>query len=275
MSTSAIDRALAAEAMTMVSPGVYRIFHSDDHIDLIRGAVLALPDAVASHQSAAHLLAFPQLPRLVPTVTVASHTTHRFPGVTVRRSDDLHRSHLTAVDRVRVTNIPRTVFDLAGIQRSKEFAAMAEALIIAGLMKEAHLEQMVIGLARRGKPGSRTARDFLELRAGGDPGATTLERKGRAILAAAGLPAPIPQYPIPWSPGKRFDDAYPEAKVALEWDSRAWHLQRDAMASDRRRDRQAALHGWVLLRYTWQEITEKPSEIIETVTMLLRESEAV
>lgn len=275
MSSGAVDWAVNAEELTLVSPGVYRVFHSDDHADLIRGALLALPDPVASHQSAAHLLAFPQLPRLVPTVTVASHTTHKFPGVMVRRSDDLQESHLTTVDGIRVTNIPTTVFALAGILPRKEFVSITEALIIAGRMKERHFERVVNELARRGKPGSRTARDFLEMRAGGDPGATTLERKGRGILTSAGLPAPIPQYPIPWSPKRRFDDAYPEAKVALEWDSRAWHLQSAAMESDRRRDREAALHGWIVLRYTWKDITKRPAEIVATVASLLRERRAV
>lgn len=275
MSSGAVDWAVSTEELTLVSPGVYRVFRSDDHVDLIRGAVLALPDAVASHQSAAHLLAFPQLPKLVPTVTVASHTTHKFPCVMVRRSDDLQKSHLTSVDGVRVTNIPRTAFDLTSILRRKESEAITEGLIIAGRMKESHFEKIVNELARRGKPGSRNAQDFLEMRAGGDPGATTLERKGRAILASAGLPAPIPQYPIPWSQKKRFDDAYPEARVALEWDSRAWHLQSAAMESDRRRDREAALHGWIVLRYTWEDITKRPAEIVSTVRTLLKERRAV
>ncbi len=275
MSSGAVDWAVSNEELTLVSPGVYRVFHSDDHVDLIKGAVLTLPDAVASHQSAAHLLAFPQLPKLVPTVTVASHTTHKFPGVMVRRSDDLQKSHLTSVDGVRVTNIPRTAFDLTSILRHKESEAITEGLIIAGRMKESHFERIVNELARRGKPGSRNAQHFLEMRAGGDPGATTLERKGRATLASAGLPAPIPQYPIPWSPKKRFDDAYPEARVALEWDSRAWHLQSAAMESDRRRDREAVLHGWIVLRYTWKDITKRPTEIVSTVRTLLRERRAV
>jgi very-short-patch-repair endonuclease len=43
------------------------------------------------------------------------------------------------------------------------------------------------------------------------------------------------------------------------------------MAEDRRRDREAAAHGWVLLRYTWDDVTERPHEIAETVRGLLTE----
>lgn len=62
MSSSAIDRAIRSESLTLVSPGVYRVYESSDHVDLMKGAQLALPGAVVSHQSAAHLLDFPQTP---------------------------------------------------------------------------------------------------------------------------------------------------------------------------------------------------------------------
>ncbi|MGH3649464.1 MAG: endonuclease domain-containing protein, partial [Acidimicrobiia bacterium] len=240
----------------------------------IRGALLALPGAVASHHSAAHLLDFPRLPKLKPTVLVASHTTHKFTGVTVRRCEDLDRSHLTIVERVRVTNVVRTAFDLAGALEFNEFDAMAEALILAGRMELRHLERMTNQLARRGKPGSRSARDFIAIRSGTDSRATILERKGHAALVAAGLPSPIAQFPIPWDPGRRFDDAYPDAMLAIEWDSRAWHEQRAAMRADRKRDREAALHGWFVARFTWQDVTENPADVGATVAALLNDRRA-
>jgi hypothetical protein len=271
LSDSAIDRRVSEGGLILVSQGVYRVFASDDHIDLLRGAVLTLPDAVVSHQSAAHLLYFPILPVLEPTVVVATHTTHRFPGVTVRRCDDLTSRHLTTVDQLRVTNVPRTTFDLAGILDEGEFDSIAEALLISGRLKMRHLAAIADELCRRGKPGSRMVKEFIGSRLGTDPRATALERKGRAILTNAGLPAPMPQFPIPWDPNKRFDDAYPDARLAIEWDSRAWHEQRAAMAADRRRDRTAALHGWFVSRFTWDEVTEKPEEVASTVASLLRD----
>jgi hypothetical protein len=269
LSTSAVDRRIESGDLTVIVPSLYQVFRSDDHSDLIRGAQLALPGAVASHQSAAVLLSFPVLPRLEPTVTVPSHTTHRFPGVTVRRCADMRASHLTTVDGIRVTNIARTVFDLAGILAFDEFERITEALLLARRLEMGHFELMIEALARRGKPGSRTARDFVTLRSGGDPRSTRLERLGRSVLVSAGLPTPIAQYPIPWGSSRRFDDAYPESKLAIEWDSRSWHSQRSAMRSDRRRDREAALHGWILIRFTWQDVTERPDEVSSTVRTLL------
>jgi very-short-patch-repair endonuclease len=43
------------------------------------------------------------------------------------------------------------------------------------------------------------------------------------------------------------------------------------MTSDRRRDREAAAHGWVLLRFTWDDILDRPYEIVSSVKNLLRD----
>ncbi len=192
----------------------------------------------------------------------------------VRRNDDIKPSHTTRVDKVRITNVARTAFDLASVLEFVEFEAIAEALILDGRMHEQNFERITGELARRGKPGSRAAKDYLAMRSGIFPGSTVLERGGRRLLAAADLPPPIAQFPIPWANGRRFDDAYPIARLAIEWDSRAWHLQRAAMESDRRRDRIAATHGWLVVRFTWLDIRERPGEIVSTIAKLLAERTA-
>ena len=251
-----IDSMLRSGALRRASLGVYEAIPPRDDADLVRGAILALPNAVASHQSAAHILELPTLPNLVPTVSVPSHTTHEFPGVTVRRCDDIETFHLRRVDGIVVTSVARTLFDLAGILAFDEFDGIAEAALIGGRMRMKQFDRLVGDLARRGKRGSRAAKDFVALRAGSDPRATVLERKGREVLARSALPAPLAQYQIPWDKRRRFDDAYPESQLAIEWDSRAWHQQRRAMSLDRRRDREAALHGWRIVRFTWEDVTE-------------------
>jgi len=270
MPSTTIDRRVCEGELTPVVPGVYLVFPPRDDTDLLRGAVLALPDAVVSHQSAAHLHQFPRLPERRPTVVVPSHTTHRFPDVAVRRCSDLIAAEITDVNGLPVTDVPRTLFDLSRLLRFREFDAIGESLVIAEMMNLDQFDETTERLARRGKGGSRYARLFLEIRSGHDSNATVLERKGRAVLSGGGLPGPESQHPIPWAPTRRFDDAYPTAQIAIEWDSRAWHQQRAAMAADRRRDRDAAAHGWVVLRFTWDDITETPQDIVSSVRDLLR-----
>lgn len=270
LSKSGIDRLIRIGDVTHVTEGIYQVFKPGNHLDLMRGAILALPDATVSHESAAHLLELPYLPELVPTVTVASHTTHRFPGVFVRRNDDITKSHLTEVKGLVVTNVARTVFDLAAIHKYREFVRVAEAAILAGRMHLSDINALLTELARRGKPGVQAVRDFVESRSGVEDG-TVLERKGRKVLSDGNLPTPKAEFPIPWDPRRRFDDAYPDARLALEWDSRGWHAQQDAMTDDRRRDREAAAHGWLVVRFTWNDVTRHPVEVISTVSRLLEQ----
>ena len=275
ISASAIDRRVNAGDLRLVAHGIYVVIPSADPVDLIRGATLALPSAVVSHQSAAHLLRFPKLPILKPTVVVPSHTTHRFPGVMVRRCDDLIPSDTVQIDGLAVTNTVRTFFDLGRLIDFKEYDSIGEALVIAGRMELDTFERTLERLGRRGKPGPRAAKDFLEIRwSTSDRRSTILERKGRAILSSGGFPPPIVQFPIPWEDRRRFDAAYPHAALAIEWDSRTWHEQRKAMAAARRRDRLASMHGWTVLRFTWEDVTERPQEIIAAVSTLLNDRQA-
>ncbi len=271
VSERAIARRVKSGALTVAGSAVYQVIPSTDHIDLLRGAVMALPDpVVVSHESAAHLLRFPCLPVLEPTVTVVSRTTHTFRGVTVRRTDDIAKGDVIAIEGLPVTSIVRTVYDLAGVLTFKRFDAIAEGLVIDGRLTLREVERAIARLGRRGKRGTVAMRTFAEARsAGSDPNATVLERRGRSALARAGLPAPVPQYPIPWAAGRRFDDAYPDVALAIEWDSRAWHSQQKAIGADRRRDRDAAVHGWLVVRFTWQDVTDDPDRVATTVGALL------
>lgn len=268
---SAIDRRIRRGDFDPVASGVYRIFDSDDHIDLIRGAILTLPDAIASHQSAAHLLTFPTLPQLVPTVTVHSRTTHLFPPVTVRRCADLEVSQATSVRGIRTTNVLRTVFDLAGILEFDEIDRIVESLVIAKRLRISQLEKLILLLARRGKRGTSNARRLVLVRGSGnevDP--TVLERQGRQVLSERGIAEPVAQYPLPWDPTRRFDDAYPEHRAAIEWDSRSWHSRLEEMRRDRGRDREAAAHGWIVIRITWDDLVETPDEVAASLRAALQ-----
>ncbi|MGD2043970.1 MAG: hypothetical protein PVJ28_10000, partial [Acidimicrobiia bacterium] len=200
-------------------------------------------------------------------------TTHTFQGVTVRRADDLRPEHLVTASGIRCTSGARTLFDLAGILKYRQFAPIAEAAITAGRVKHGHLERVAVEVSRRGKRGSKAIADFLEWSSRGS--GTALERRGRSILAQASLPEPHPEYPIPWRPGRRFDDAYPDHRFAIEWDSRRWHERRAAMQSDRDRDRDAILHGWVVIRFTWDDVTKEPTKIVASVAQVLSDRDPI
>ena len=244
----------------------YRLFDMPKPLDRVRSAVAVLPAAVASHEAAAELHELPRVRRGIAVVTVHTRTTHDFPGVQVRRAHDLIEDHVATIAGIPVTTIERTVVDLARLLSESHVTDIVEDLLSASRLRPFELREVVRVVARRGRPGSTALHNIVDEYVDGEPmRGSALERRGRVLLAGAGLPAPIPEFPVPWSRSRRFDDAYPDHRVAIEWDSRRWHMRRDAFDADRHRDNEAHRHGWHLYRFTWRDVTVRPRYVIDTV----------
>jgi very-short-patch-repair endonuclease len=71
----------------------------------------------------------------------------------------------------------------------------------------------------------------------------------------AGITGFIPQYVIR-APGyfARVDLANPLLRIAIEADSFAHHGTRESLRRDCRRYTSLAANGWLLLRYTWEDV---------------------
>jgi Protein of unknown function (DUF559) len=247
----------------------YRLFDMNDPMDRLRAAVAALPDAIVSHESAAELHGIPRVPRGRAVVSTHSQTTHFFPGVVVRRTHDLDTDDVVVVSELPTTTAPRTIIDLAAVVSPPHLEAIVDESIAAGTVAIEELVAVRDRVTRRGKPGMKALGGVLDHRAPGPARGTGLERKGAALLIDAGLPEPEYEYPIPWEEGRRFDAAYPDQRLAIEWDSIRWHTQLDAFQRDRERDRAAQLHGWRVLRFTWYDVSERPEHVVATVRAAL------
>jgi len=252
-------------AWTQARSGVYRLFESDSPAQLARAAVAALPGAVVSHSSAVELHDLERAPRTPPTVSVHSRTTHVFPGVVVRRCHDLAGWHVTTIRSTSVTTVARTLVDLARDLSPRHVGSILDSAVASRKTTIEETEAVLRSVARRGKPGIRTMRAVLEDRLGEPPHASVLERRGQRLLRSAGIRGFRIEYPIPWATNRRFDIAFPDEQVAVEWDSRRWHTRLDSFDEDRRRDRECAIHGWTILRFTWNDIRDRSDEISAAV----------
>ncbi len=252
----------------------YQIIDMPGAMNLVRAAVATLPNAVASHDTAAELHDLPKLRRGVASVLVHSRTTHEFPGVDVHRCHDLLHDHIVEIDGIPATTVPRTIVDLSRFLTIRHLSAVLGSAIAEKRVVLSDIQKVVDQVARRGKPGIRKIRWILEEREVGPRSGTPLERIGAEVLRRGGLAEPRFEYPIPWSPDRRFDAAYPIARLAIEWDSRRWHELAEAFASDRERDRQALLHGWRVVRFTWFDVTRTPDEVVSTVRRLLEQADS-
>lgn len=61
------------------------------------------------------------------------------------------------------------------------------------------------------------------------------------------------------------DFAHVGLRIAIEVDGRAHHTGRAAFERDRERQNILILQGWMVLRFTWEQITERPHEVIAAV----------
>ncbi|MEX2279581.1 MAG: hypothetical protein WEA76_05775 [Acidimicrobiia bacterium] len=257
-----------------IGRGAYRLFPIRDHRDSLLTAITVLERAVVSHESAAEIHDIPRLPKGRSVVTVHSRTTHqfKFEEVLAHRSHDIDESHIVRVGLVPVTTVERTVIDIAAGRHPKHIGAIVDDLVSRGALDFSLMADIAQSVARKGKPGTVTMRTVIEARGGEMRPQSELERRARDLIATAGLPMPIHEYPIPWALGRRFDDAYPEQRLAIEWDSRRYHGQLEAFEADRLRDRTAALHGWRVIRFTWQDVEQRPAMVVESIRLLLAQA---
>lgn len=276
LSSNQIQHRRGSGLIAPINKYSYRVLEPRDRLDLVRGAVVALPNAVVSHESAAALRQFPTAPSCRPTVTVHSRTTHLFPGVTVRRCTDLAASDVSSVHGVPTTLTERTLVDLAPLVSARFFDRMAQDLIIAKWLSMDRLVEVINRVARRGKPGSALLREWLDMRVNGAVvGQSELERVGRELLGDSDLPPFTSEYSIPWDEQKAFDDAAPKYRLAIEWDSRHWHASVESMEADRQRDREANAHGWMVLRFTWTDVTNRPETVVQQIKDVIARIESL
>jgi predicted transcriptional regulator of viral defense system len=273
MKPSAVTWKVRTGSWHPVTRSTYRLISMSDPMSRTRAAIAALPAAVVSHETAATILSIPYVKRGLATVTVHSQTTHSFPDVVVHRSHDLTPNHFDTIDGLPVTTIPRTIVDLASRLHPRHFSVVLDEVIAARKSTIEDVEEVASEVMRRGKPGSAILRAAIEERWSlPASNASRLEILGLEVLAEAGLPEPETEFPVPWNPNWRFDAAYPEQRLAIEWDSRRWHTQVEAFRKDRTRDRLATLNKWRLVRFTWEDVTEHPGEVVRTIKTLLDSS---
>lgn len=247
----------------------YRVAPVTGHIELCRAAVAALPSPVVSHETAAELHKFPDIRRGLSVVTVHTRTTHDFEGLVVHRAHDIRPEDVVQIAELPVTSPARTVIDLAARISDDRLTRLADDLIARRVIRMTDLEEVAAHTCRRGRPGSAAIGEYLMQRLKSPAIGSELERRGRALLALVGPEPFVSEFSIPWAPWRRFDDAYVDHRLAIEWDSRSFHLRMDAFQTDRERDRDAVVNEWRILRFTWSDVTERRHEVISTVRAAL------
>jgi hypothetical protein len=121
--------------------------------------------------------------------------------------------------------------------------------------------------------GSGILRSLLDERFGTTIPDSWFGRLVADLLVDGGLPGPVVEYDVRGRGGRwiaRVDLAYPDARVAIELDSKRHHLHEAAFEADRPRQNALELAGWTVLRFTWAFYSHHPMRLCAEVDTALR-----
>jgi hypothetical protein len=236
-------------------PGVYRIAGAPTswrgEVLVVCGAARGL--AAASHRTAAELWDLPG--RSTDFVEVTCHRMHRsFVGdVVVHESKLLRPEDVETIDGIPVTTIEQTLLGVAAVTGSTIAEMALDRALHRKLTTRERLEAFVGAKGARGRNGIGVLRELLEHH---DPLAgipeSVMETKMKQLLRRHGLPTPVFQYVVRY--GGRFvarvDAAYPELRIAIEYDSYEHHTGKRAIVRDNDRRNQFRDIDWDLVTFT-------------------------
>jgi hypothetical protein len=246
-------------------------FGTDDHRMWCDAAALILPAGSAiSGPSAAFLWGAGSPGRGAPvTVTVPLPRRMRERERLVVWHQLLPPGDVVSFAGVPVTSPARTAFDV-GRQPDRPAAIMAlDALLHRKVVKKERLADLAGD--RAGWPGVAV---FAARLAETEPlTESPMETLLRLLIIDAGLPRPVAQLDITTSAGlwlARVDLAYPALRIAIEYEG-DHHRDRDTFREDITRKRRLEQAGWLVLRFTADDVFRTPAETARTIAAARRQ----
>ena len=70
------------------------------------------------------------------------------------------------------------------------------------------------------------------------------------------------------------DIAFARERITVEVDSRAFHTDTRAFQDDRTRQNDLVAAGWTVLRFTWEDIVDRPADVLRRIRGILAERPA-
>jgi len=219
--------------------------------------------ALASHRSAAHLWGidgFADAP--VDLLLTDRNRSCSLGGACIHTPTDLDDLRPIVRAGIPTTNPLRLLVDLGQVAPGAVPAAL-ERFLFDGTVSRRAVDQTLHRHARRGRPGITALRAALDAwDIDGRPPDSVLELKMAALFARHGLPAARFHARVR---GVEVDFAIETARVIVECDGWDTHHRRGQFERDRARDAALAAAGWVVLRFTWSQITRRPAWVASVI----------
>jgi very-short-patch-repair endonuclease len=271
LTEEAIEVRLRAGRLHRLHAGVYAVGHrmTSREGKWIAAVLASGPEAVLSHWSAAALWMIRPNSRSIVDVTTPRKS--RSWGGIRRHGRALPVDEVTVEERIPVTTVPRTIFDLA----ATESADVVENLLRESEYRHLHDRLSLWDLVERypGRRGVRKVRTALERLTEEPPGQrrSRLEERSVPFLRRHRLPRPRFNDWIGLE-GKNYqvDCHWPGTAQIVELDGWEGHGTRAAFREDRARDRHLRVAGYSVTRLTWNQLEDEPEVIASDLRALLK-----
>ena len=205
--------------------------------------------------------------------TVAIHVLD--PGVRMRSGIGLRVHQRTGSPLQRVAGRLATAAAWTAVETARELRrpralATLDAALRSAWCTRSELEQAV--LEQRGRRGIVAVRELLPY---ADAKAeSAMESEARLVMIDHSLPLPVLQHEIHGRNGERWrvDFAWPDARVAAEYESIDWHAGRDEMLRDKTRWAKIQELGWTLIPIVVHDVRSEAGRLAERITNHLNRS---
>lgn len=223
-----------------------------------RAWAVALSGRIPSHSTAAAIWGY-----AVPDASVHGIVQHG--GGPTRRLVD-HRLPLSGSDVVRIVGMPitserRTLIDLLCGQSVHASLGTVTDGLRRGLLDPSDL--MSIAGVARGRTGARHARAIAESCAGAPWSVLEWRFQRMARSISNGW-----RFNVDVSDGRGVvgpvDAVHEGSGIVIELDGKRFHGP-DRFQSDRTRDQRLAAMGYVVLRFTWEDLEQRPDEVLAII----------
>ena len=258
---SLVDRRVNSGAWLRLAPGVYALAGNPAtwHRQLKAAELSVAGSAVCGRAAAAlhRLTGFrPSRPELVVPRTGSARNVL----AVVRRYQP---GRTTKVDGIAVVTAAQALVDAASSVPERRLARALDDLVVAD---PAQLDLVRARfLAARGRPGLGELGRLLAERGDGHvPSESELEDVVRAVVSAPRLPPVLWQAPLPWARGgpQRVDGLIEPWRLIVEADGRRWHTRVADFERVHARDLTALRHGYLVARFTWSQLTNRPGDCV-------------
>jgi very-short-patch-repair endonuclease len=266
-----IERRTASGAWEVVLRGVYRVAAAPRSARQFATAATlwSAPEGLVSHDTAGVLWRLEGIKASQTHLTLPATRRLTSSRLVVHRARDLLPVDVAYLGPIRLTSPLRTAIDLAALVDAATLEIAIESALRRRLFSVGQLRWRAGLLMGTGRTGSPKLRTLLDRRGLGRT-ESGWEVKVSQLLEESGLDAPVRQHVVR-AGGRvvaRVDLAYPDRRVAIEYDSDAWHSGVDRRHRDaERRNRLRAL-GWTVVEVTPAQL-RAPAQLLEVLRAVL------